>query len=64
MSTVTTNSEPGRFARIWNSNMAYSFRRNPVAVVSLVIFLAITLMSLLAPVIAPFDPMIRLRWIS
>lgn len=56
MSTVATNPEPSRFERIWNSNMAYSFRRNPVAVVSLAIFLAIAIMSLLAPVIAPFDP--------
>ena len=56
MSTVETNSEPGRFARIWNSNMAYSFRRNPVAMVSMAIFLTITVLSLLAPLIAPFNP--------
>ena len=56
MNTVPTISDPGRFMRFWNSNMAYSFRRNPVAVTSLLVFLAITLMSILAPFIAPFDP--------
>ncbi|MGH1416069.1 MAG: ABC transporter permease [Pelagimonas sp.] len=56
MSTVTTNADPSRLDRIWNSNMAYSFRRNPVAVVSLAIFLVIAVLSLLAPIVAPFDP--------
>jgi peptide/nickel transport system permease protein len=36
--------------------MAYSFRQNPVAVVSMAIFLIITLAAILAPVFAPFDP--------
>lgn len=56
MSTVSTNSEPSRWSRIWNSNMGYSFRRNPVAVVSLLVFVIIAGMSLFAPLIAPFDP--------
>lgn len=56
MSTTLTNTEASRFSRIWNSNMGYSFRRNPVAMASMAIFLAIALMSLLAPLIAPFDP--------
>ncbi len=56
MSSLSTNSEPSRWAQIWNSNIAYSFRRNPVAVVSLAIFLAIAVLSLLAPIVAPFDP--------
>ncbi|SMX29651.1 Dipeptide transport system permease protein DppC [Pelagimonas phthalicica] len=56
MSSMVDTGEPTRLQRIWQSNMAYSFRRNPVAVVSLVIFLIIAVMSLLAPVIAPFDP--------
>lgn len=56
MSMTTTAVEPSRWSRIWNSNMGYSFRRNPVAVVSLAIFAFITVMSLLAPLIAPFDP--------
>ena len=56
MSSLSTNSEPSRWAQIWNSNIAYSFRRNPVAVVSLLVFAVITVMSFLAPLIAPFDP--------
>lgn len=56
MSNLQTSIEASRWARIWDSNLAYSFRRNPVAVVSLVIFSAITLLALFAPLIAPFDP--------
>ena len=56
MSSISTNSEPSRWARMWNSNMGYSFRHNPVAVVSLAVFLIIAVMSLFAPFIAPFDP--------
>ncbi|WP_282078652.1 ABC transporter permease [Epibacterium ulvae] len=57
MSSLTTNtSRPSRVARILNSNIAYSFRRNPVAVVSMVVFLIIAVASVLAPLIAPFDP--------
>lgn len=56
MSSLSTNTTPSRWAQIWNSNIAYSFRRNPVAVVSLLVFAVITVMSFLAPLIAPFDP--------
>ncbi|QDI77101.1 MULTISPECIES: ABC transporter permease [Leisingera] len=58
MSTETLNpkSEPSRWSKVWNSNMGYSFRRNPVAVVSMVVFLVIAVASFLAPMIAPYDP--------
>ncbi|UWQ79955.1 ABC transporter permease [Leisingera sp. S132] len=58
MSTETLNpkSEPSRWSKVWNSNMGYSFRRNPVAVVSMIVFLLIALASFLAPLIAPYDP--------
>nr|WP_139792570.1 ABC transporter permease [Pseudophaeobacter leonis] len=36
--------------------MAYSFRRNPVAIVSLTVFALIAVLSFCAPLIAPFDP--------
>jgi peptide/nickel transport system permease protein len=36
--------------------MAHSFRRNPIAVVSLIVFSIIALMAIFAPLIAPFDP--------
>lgn len=47
---------PSRLKALWNSHIGYSFRRNPVAIVSLTIFVIITVLSLLAPLIAPFDP--------
>ncbi|MCI2395666.1 ABC transporter permease [Aliiroseovarius sediminis] len=54
--TVSPTMEPSRWSKIVNSNMAYSFRRNPVAVVSLIIFVLIAAAAILAPVIAPYDP--------
>ncbi len=54
--TVIPNDRPSRWSRMWNSNMGYSFRRNPVAVVSMIVFLMIAFAAFLAPVIAPYDP--------
>lgn len=56
MSSLSTPMKPSRWAQIWNSNIGYSFRRNPVAMVSLAIFAVITIMSFCAPLLAPFDP--------
>lgn len=56
MSTLEKTPPPSLWARLWDSNMGYSFRRNPVAVVSLVIFVAVALMAIFAPLVAPFDP--------
>ncbi|KIC19750.1 ABC transporter permease [Leisingera sp. ANG-Vp] len=58
MSTEMLNpkQQPSRWSKAWNSNMGYSFRRNPVAVVSMVVFLLIAAASFLAPLIAPYDP--------
>lgn len=56
MSSLNTTVEPSRWAQIWNSNIGYSFRRNPVAMVSLAVFMVIAVMSFCAPLIAPFDP--------
>lgn len=56
MNTTSTHQHTSRWAKIWNSNMAYSFRKNPVAVVSLAIFALITFMAIFAPLIAPFNP--------
>ncbi|GAA4219336.1 ABC transporter permease [Sagittula sp. NFXS13] len=47
---------PSRLKEIWQGNIGYSFRRNPVAIVSLAVFVIITALALLAPVLAPFDP--------
>ncbi|MCK8463435.1 ABC transporter permease [Aliiroseovarius sp. S1339] len=54
--TISPNMEPSRWSKIVNSNMAYSFRRNPVAMVSMVIFLLIAGAAFLSPLIAPYDP--------
>jgi peptide/nickel transport system permease protein len=56
MSSLSTPTEPTRWSQIWNSNIGYSFRRNPVAIVSLTVFALIAVMSFCAPLIAPFDP--------
>ncbi|WP_376877588.1 ABC transporter permease [Albirhodobacter sp. R86504] len=41
---------------MWDSQMGYSFRRNPVAIVSFLIFAIIALLAVLAPFIAPYNP--------
>ncbi|MEM5475702.1 ABC transporter permease [Pacificibacter sp. AS14] len=56
MSILNTIPRPSRWSRIKESNIGYSFRKNPVAVASMCIFAIIAIMALLAPVIAPFDP--------
>jgi peptide/nickel transport system permease protein len=57
MSSLSTNGmTESRWTRIWNSKMGYSFRSNPVAVVSLAIFALIAIAAIFAPLIAPFDP--------
>jgi len=43
-------------ARAWDSDLAYSFRRSPFAVVSAAIALVCVLGAVLAPWIAPHDP--------
>ena len=45
-----------RFARAWDSDIAWSFRHTPVAVVAAVVALVIILSAVLAPWIAPHDP--------
>ncbi len=54
--TLSPKTEPSRWSKAWNSNMGYSFRRNPVAVISMIVFLTISIAAFLAPVIAPYDP--------
>jgi peptide/nickel transport system permease protein len=44
-------------ARAWNSDLAYSFRRSPVAVVSAAVALILTVAAVFAPFLAPHDPM-------
>ncbi|MDJ0993740.1 MAG: ABC transporter permease [Dinoroseobacter sp.] len=45
-----------RLAMAWDSDVAYSFRRSPVALISTIVVLILVLSAILAPVIAPYDP--------
>jgi peptide/nickel transport system permease protein len=45
-----------RLARVWDSDLAYSFRHSPVAMVAALVALLIILAAALAPWIAPYDP--------
>ena len=47
---------PGRLARMWDSDVAYSFRTSPVAIVAGSVALLIILAAVLAPLLAPHDP--------
>ena len=44
------------FARSWDSDLVWSFRHSPVAVVAAVVALTIILAAVFAPLIAPYDP--------
>jgi len=45
-----------RVARMWDSDIAWSFRHSPVAIVATVVALTIILSAVFAPLIAPYDP--------
>ena len=45
-----------RLAMAWDSDLAYSFRRSPVALISFAVVLILVLSAVLAPWIAPYDP--------
>ena len=45
-----------RFAMAWDSDVAYSFRRSPVAMISFFVVALLVLSAVFAPLIAPHDP--------
>ncbi|MEM9392993.1 MAG: ABC transporter permease [Pseudomonadota bacterium] len=45
-----------RLAMAWDSDVAYSFRRSPVALISTIVVLILVLSAVFAPLIAPYDP--------
>lgn len=47
---------PSRLARAWDSDLAWSFRHAPVAMVSAFVVVLLVLAALLAPLIAPHNP--------
>ncbi|MCC5984925.1 MAG: ABC transporter permease [Rhodobacteraceae bacterium] len=49
-------SRPNALARAWDSDIAYSFRRSPLAIIAAVVSLIIILAAVFAPWIAPHDP--------
>ena len=53
---TTTPVRARRLARGWDSDLAYSFRRSPVAIVSAVVLLICLCAALFAPWVAPHNP--------
>ena len=49
-------AQPGRWRRVAESDLVYSFRRSPVAVAAAAVAFVIVASALLAPLIAPHDP--------
>jgi len=47
---------PGALARAWQSDLAWSFRRSPVAMISAAVALVLILAAIFAPWIAPTNP--------
>ena len=45
-----------KLARAWDSDIAYAFRRSPVAIVSLAVAMTLVLAAVFAPLIAPYNP--------
>ncbi len=56
MSTATTNANSGFFARWADSDVWYSFRTSPMAIVAAVIALLCLFCSLFAPWVSPHNP--------
>lgn len=56
MTQTDTQMNKSRFAKAWDSDLAYSFRHTPVAVISTVVVLGLVLSALFAPWVAPLDP--------
>jgi peptide/nickel transport system permease protein len=49
-------ARPGRWRRLWSSDLLWSFGHAPVAVAAAIVAIAIIGAALLAPLIAPHDP--------
>ena len=59
MSDITEQAgapTPSALSRFWQSEVMWSFRRSPVAIVSFVVVALLVLSAVFAPLLAPFDP--------
>ena len=56
MSVSHSTPPPSRLRRAWDSDLAYSFRRSPVALISAFVVLGLVFCAIAAPLIAPHDP--------
>jgi peptide/nickel transport system permease protein len=54
--TVQAERARSRIAMAWDSDVAYAFRRSPVAMISGAVTLILILAAVFAPLIAPHDP--------
>lgn len=55
-SDLPAEPRPSRWRRAWDSDVAYSFRRSPLAIAAAVVTVACLLVAILAPWIAPTNP--------
>ncbi|MEM9205373.1 MAG: ABC transporter permease [Pseudomonadota bacterium] len=49
-------NSPSRLAKLWQSDIAYSFRQSPVTMVAAAVALLIIGAAVFAPLVAPYDP--------
>lgn len=56
MNDITPTASKSRLARIVDSDIFYSYRTSPVAVVSSIVAAVLILAAIFAPFIAPYDP--------
>ena len=49
-------AEQSRLSRVWDSDVMWSFRHSPVAIIAALVSVTIILAAVLAPWIAPHDP--------
>lgn len=54
--SVTSPKEPGLWARVWDSDLFYNFRRSKLVMLASIVTLILLLVALLAPWIAPHNP--------
>lgn len=53
---VVAERPPGRLTRMWESDLNWSFRRSPLAMLAAAVVLLLVLSAIFAPWIAPHDP--------